>query len=149
MNGILKKLKNLNAYLKDFSLENRPDVTFNYVTGQEDAAPRLQTTTGIQVLVVRPQARMALRDTDSPRRTQMDAAFFILEKDLGAGKTPQLECEQYDRALEVADEILSQVREDSEDCDAFSNLSLTDIEVRPEVKAFGSWNGYSLALTIE
>lgn len=149
MNGLLKKLKRLNAYLKDFHLEDRRDVTFNFVTGQEDAAPRLQTKTGIQVLIVRPEARISFRDPDSPQSTIMDVAFFVLEKDLGAGKTDQLEYEQYGRCLDVTDEILSQIREDSEDCDAFSGLSFTDAEVRPEVKVFGSWNGYSLSLSIE
>lgn len=149
MNGILKKLKRLNAYLRGFSLEDRPDVAFNFVTGQEDAAPRLVPLAGIQVLVVRPEARISLLDPDSPRSNVMDVAFFILEKDLGAGKTDQLEQEQYDRTLDVADAILSRIRDDSEDCDAIAGFSFTDVEVRPEVKVFGSWNGYSLAMSIE
>lgn len=149
MNGILRKLKRINAYLRDFSLPERPEVHFNYVTGQEDAAPRLATLAGIQVLAVRPEARVNFLDPDSPRRYIIDAAFFILEKDLGDGKTDIREREQYDRCLDVADDILSKIREDSDSCDSLSGITLTDAEVRPEVKVFSSWNGYSLSLSFE
>lgn len=149
MNGILKKLKNLNAYLKVFQLEDRPDVTFNYVTGYDDAANLLQTKTGLQVLVVRPTARISFQDSDSPRSCIMDTAFFVLEKDLGSGRTSRLECEQYDRTLEVLDAVFEQILDDSEGCEDFASLTLLDADIQPEIKVFASWNGYSLALEIE
>lgn len=149
MNTILKKLKNLNAYLKAFHLEDRPDVTFNYVTGYDDAANLLQTKTGLQVLVVRPEARIGFHDSDSVSNCIMDTAFFVLEKDLGAGKIARLENEQYDRTLDVLDIIFSQLLEDSENCEGFAGLSLYNADVKPEVKVFASWNGYSLGLEIE
>ncbi len=149
MNGILKKLKRINAYLQTFSLEDHPDVAFNFVTGQEDAAPRLVPLAGIQVLIARPEARISFRDPDSIKNDITNTVFFILEKDLGAGKTDRLEQEQYNRALDVADAILSKIREDSRDCDSLTGFNFTDVEVRPEVKAFGGWNGYSVAISIE
>lgn len=149
MNTILKKLKNLNAYLKAFHLEDRPDVTFNYVTGYDDAANLLQTKTGLQVLVIRPEAHINFQDTDSPRNIVMDTAFYVLEKDLGAGRTSRLECEQYDRTLDVLDAIFTQILDDSEGCDGFASLTLMDADIQPEIKVFASWNGYSLALEIE
>ena len=149
MNTILKKLKNLNAYLKAFHREDRPDVTFNYVTGYDDAANLLQTKTGLQVLVIRPTGRISFQDSDSPRTCVMDTAFFVLEKDLGAGRTSRLECEQYDRTLDVLDAIFTQILDDSEGCDDFAGLTLMDADIQPEIKVFASWNGYSLALEIE
>ena len=149
MNGILEKLSKLNGYLKNFNLEDRPEVTFNYVTGYDDAATLLQTRTGIQVLVVRPEARLAFKDLDEPQSIVMDTVFFALEKDLGAGRTSRLECEQYDRTLEVLSDIFSKLMEDNEGCEGFAGLTLTSAEVKPESKVFASWNGYSLALEIE
>lgn len=147
MRKTLRKLKRLNAYLHDFTVDDHPEAICNYVTSQEDAAPRLSTRTGIQVLVARPEMRMSFDDSDSPADCTMDAAFFVLEKDLGNAKTDSTECAQYDRTLDVVDAIIGQLLSDTDNCDRLSGIDVADIEVRPEVKVFSSWNGYSLAVS--
>lgn len=149
MNGRLGKLRKVDGYLRDLQLSDYPDVNFNYVTSQEDAAPRLQTLAGTQVLVARPEFRLGFSDPDTPRTTYIDTVFFVLEKDLDNGKTDQLECEQYDRCCMIAERILERFISDSGSCEYLCGMNITEVIVRPEVKVFGSWNGYSIAISLE
>ena len=148
MKGLLGKLRSLDGYLRDFRLPDRPEVRFNYVTSQEDAAPRLYERSGIQVLVARPEMRQSFMDLEIPQSTFIETVFFILEKDMEAGKTDRLECEQYDRLEEIAEEILELLFLNLSGCGLLGGLVVTDFVVRPEVKVFGSWNGYSVAISL-
>jgi len=149
MNGRLRKLRRLDAYLRDMALSDYPEVNFNYVTSQEDSAPRLSTRSGTQVLVARPELRLMFRDLDTEQNAIIETIFFALEPDLDAGKTDVLECQQYDRCCEIEERILERILTDCDRCDALAGLRVTDVAVRPEVKLFGSWNGYSMAISME
>lgn len=148
MKGLLGKLRRVDGYLRHFALPDRPEVRFNYVTSQEDAAPRLYDCSGIQVLVARPEMRQSFRDLEIPMSTVIETVFFVLEKDLEAGKTDHLECAQYDRLEEIAEEILELFFRNLESCGLVGGIVVTDFVVRPEVKIFGSWNGYSVAISL-
>ena len=148
MKGLLGKLRSIDGYLRDFMLTARPEVRFNYVTSQEDAAPRLADCSGTQVLVARPEMRQSFQNLEIPQVSYIETVFFVLERDLDSGKTDRLECAQYDRLEEIAEEILERFFRDLESCGLLGGLVVTDFVVRPEVKVFGSWNGYSVAISL-
>ena len=147
MRGSLTKLINLSAYLKDMDIRSRPEVKFHYIIGQDDAANILKDLSGIRVLSARPETRISFQKEETARET-LETVLFVLDKDLDAGKTVQKECEQYDTLLELADELLGQLRDACNSCDLLSELRVTDATVRPEVKLFGSWNGYSISISL-
>ena len=147
--GILRKLRNLNGYLRDLRLPGRQDVAFSYVTSQADATSRLDKASGFQVLVARPDCTVNM--VDDGLRKSFDTAVFVLEKDLGNGKTDKAEALQYDRAEMIMDEILGRLIGDlgSDTCHALAGLSLVNVVISPEIFIFGGWNGYSMQLTFE
>lgn len=146
---ILQKLRNLNGYLRDLRLPWMQDVTFSYVTSQADATTRLDKASGFQVLVARPDC--TINNVDDGFRKSFDTAVFVLEKDLGNGKTDKAEALQYDRAEGILDEILGKLFGDldSDTCNALAGLSLVSVVISPEIFIFGGWNGYSAQLTFE
>ena len=76
MKGLLGKLRRVDGYLRHFALPDRPEVRFNYVTSQEDAAPRLYDCSGIQVLVARPEMRQSFRDLEIPTTVLREIRFW-------------------------------------------------------------------------
>lgn len=145
----LGKLRNLNGYLRDLRLPWRQDVQFSYVTSQADATSRIDKASGFQALVARPDCTVNIID-GSPRQS-LDTVIFVLEKDLGNGKTDSREAMQYDKAEEILDEILGKLLGDleSDTCNALAGLTLESVVISPEVFIFGGWNGYSMRLTFE
>lgn len=145
----LRKLRNLNRYLRDLRLPMRQDVQFNYVTSQADATSRLDKASGFQVLVARPDC--TLNFVDSRPLQSFDTAIFVLDKDLGNAKTDKGETIQYDKAEEILDEILGKLLADleSDTCNSLAGLTLSSAVISPEIFIYGGWNGYSMVLTFE
>jgi hypothetical protein len=141
----LEKLTKLNSFLRTLSLADKPEVAFNYVTTESDATSLLDKSAGIQVLIARPELRQSFDDLGVPRSTDLDTAIFVLEKNLGAARTAQTECEQFDRLEEVAEDILNLVFESMYNCTY--GLQVSNLDIRPEVSIFGGWNGYSIAIS--
>lgn len=148
MNDSLKKLESINAFLRDMEFRERPDIRFHYITGQEDAAILLKDVAGIRVLAARPEERIVFDRSGTASET-IETVFFVLDKDLDAGKTPERECKQYDGLLEIVQLLLDYLMDRCDSCCRLAGLRISNAVVRPEVKVFGSWNGYSLALTFK
>lgn len=146
MSESMRKLKRLSDFLRYLDIPDRSDIRFHYITGQEDAAVLLKDEAGIRVLAARPEARISFDNSGTAAET-IETVFFVLDKDLDAGKTAERECKQYDDLLKIVRALLDLILERCDDCCKLAGLRVTDAVVRPEVKVFGSWNGYSLALT--
>ena len=147
MRGSLTKLIRLSSYLKDLEIRSYPSVKHHYITGQDDAANLLKDLSGIRVLSARPETRMSISEDETQRET-LETVLFVLDKDLDAGKTAQKECAQYDALLEIADELLGELLAACNSCGPLCNLEIKNVMVRPEVKLFGSWNGYSISISM-
>lgn len=148
MNSRLRNLHNLNTFLKNFTI---PELNcgFHYVTSQTDATTTLDKLSGDQVLLARPELRQ-YGDSDTFEET-IDTAVFVLAKDLGAGRTQAKEDAQFDRLADIADAVLSKIDKTvtEGDCPLLAGFIVTDIAVVPEVQIFGSWQGYSIAITFK
>lgn len=140
----LAKLGRLEAYLRNITVSD-VSVTVSYVTAQDDATSLLNAAAGLQVLIARPECRQNFGPDANARSTDMETVVFALEKSLGAGNTPERELEQFDRCLEVCDEILDKLFADADSCSL--GLELTALDLRPEVSVFGGWNGYSMSIS--
>lgn len=144
----LQNLSNLNRYLRDFSLPQYPrGVKCSYVTSQADATSLLDKCAGKQVLLARPELRQT-GEGDSFSDV-IDTAVFVLAKDLGAAKTQEKENALFDELEGIADDILSKIDCDltSGSCSLLPGFSIDEVIVTPEIQIFGSWCGYSLAIT--
>lgn len=141
---MLSKLERLDSYLKYLTAAG---ARISCIINQEDATSRLASAYGMQVLLARPEMKESLDDLLTPKTTVISTVIFVLEKDLGAGRTDETVTAQYDRTLAVADTILSNMCDDLEACEL--GLRLTDFNVVPEVSLFGGWNGYSISLSFK
>lgn len=144
----LRNLSSLDRYLRDFSLlQHSGTVKFSYVTSQADATSLLDKYSGNQVLLARPELRQT-GDGDSFADV-IDTAIFVLAKDLGAGKTQQKVNAQFDTLESIADDILTKIDDDltSGSCSLMSGFVIDEVIVTPEIQIFGSWCGFSLAIT--
>lgn len=143
----LQNLSKLNQYLRDFSLPQSYAVTCSYVTSQADATSLLDKCSGKQVLLARPELRQT---GDSDGFTDViDTAVFVLAKDLGAGKTQAKVNTQFDELESIAEAILSKIDDDltSGSCTLLPGFTIEEVIVTPEIQIFGSWCGFSLAIT--
>lgn len=148
MNSRLRNLHNLNTFLQSFTVADL-DCGFHYVTDQGDATTTLDKLSGDQVLLARPESRQ-YGDSDGYQET-IDTAVFVLAKDLGAGRTQEKEDAQFDRLEEIADVVLSKIDNavTSGDCPLLAGFVISDVVIVPEKQIFGSWQGYSLAITFK
>lgn len=146
MNSRLRNLRNLDRYLQHFHIDDL-GCGFRYVTAQADATTTLDKLAGDQVLLARPEMRQ-YGDSDGYEET-IDTAVFVLAKDLGAGRTQAKEDAQFERLADIADKVLSKIDNTvtAGDCPLLAGFIVTDIVVTPEVQIFGSWQGYSIAIT--
>lgn len=145
----LGALERLGAFLLNLRLPERPDASFSFVTGQADLTTLLDKSSGIRVLLARPEMRQTLPDGLDPDTVRYETVAFILMKDLGAAKTELREQAAYDDMLTIADAILSRLFDATENCELLAGLRLTGFEVVPEVSIFGSWFGYSVTMIFE
>lgn len=144
----LRNLNSLNQYLRDFSLPlHRDNVACSYVTSQADATSLLDKRSGKQVLLARPELRQS-GEGDSFIDV-IDTAVFVLAKDLGAAKTQEKENALFYELEGIADDILSKIDCDltSGSCSLLPGFYIDEVIVSPEIQIFGSWCGYSLAIT--
>lgn len=148
MNSRLKNLRKLNTFLQNFAVAAL-DCGFHYVTDQGDATTTLDKLSGDQVLLARPELRQ-YGDSDGYQET-IDTAVFVLAKDLGAGRTQEREDAQFDRLEDIADTVLGKIDDaiTSGDCPLLAGFEISDIAVVPEKQIFGSWQGYSIAITFK
>lgn len=146
MNSRLKNLRKLNTFLRNFTVAGL-NCGFHYVTDQGDATTTLDKLSGDQVLLARPELRQ-YGDSDGYKET-IDTAVFVLAKDLGAGRTQEKENDQFDRLENIADIVLEKIDDaiTSGDCPLLAGFEIIDIAVVPEKQIFGSWQGYSIAIT--
>ena len=146
MNSRLKNLRKLNTFLRNFTVAGL-DCGFHYVTDQGDATTTLDKLSGDQVLLARPELHQ-YGDSDGYKET-IDTAVFVLAKDLGAGRTQEKENDQFDRLENIADIVLEKIDDaiTSGDCPLLAGFEIIDIAVVPEKQIFGSWQGYSIAIT--
>lgn len=149
MNHLLRKLNALNGYLRSFAVPGRDDVKVSYVTAYADATSRLDNETGIQLLIARPEMRAWSQDGEAPTSAQMESAVFILMKDFGSARTDALEREAYDTMEEIAAIALAEIYDKAGSCTALAGIRCTGFEIVPVTSTFGSWFGYSIALTFE
>ena len=146
----LKKLAQLNKYLRCLRLPGRQDVTFSYVTNQADATSRLDKASGAQVLMARPDCSLRSISEDHIE-SYLDTVIFVLDKDLGAGKTDAAEEKQYDKLEAITGDILDLIYRTiaESSCEMLSGFRLASATVTPEAMIFGGWTGYSIELSFE
>lgn len=150
----LRKLQRLTDYLARFSMTvplDGDDVHIKPImtTAQSDATSKLAHRSGVQVLFARPEENQS--GNSDYHSDYIGTAVFVLEKNLGLDKTPDLEDDQYARLLLIADAILGKMADDTsgDDCNLVSSLSLSSAVVTPEASLFGGWSGYSVELSFE
>lgn len=148
MNSRLKHLRNLNDFLKNFTIAGLA-CSFHYVTSQADATTLLDKCSGDRVLLARPEMRQ-YGDSDGYEET-LDTAVFVLAKDLGAGRTQTKENAQFDRLEMIAEAVLKKIDDSvtGGNCPLLAGFTVTEVAVVPETQIFGSWQGYSIDITFK
>lgn len=150
----LRKLQRLTDYLAGFRMtvpldgdEIRIDPIMT--TAQTDATSKLAHRSGVQVLIARPEENQT--GNSDNHRDYIGTAVFVLEKNLGLDRTPDLENDQYSKLLQITDAILSKISDDTsgDDCNLVSGFSLSSAVITPEASLFGGWSGYSVELSFE
>lgn len=138
------KLLNLNKNLGELSFPDLASKT-HYTTSNSDTTSHLDKEKGDQIVVARPEL-----DASSLQTGSLSTVIFVLDRDLGAGKTPEKEKEQYDRLLDKSVHIFKAIKDLTESgCNAYSGLTLSKYSVTPETSVFGGWIGWSIELTFE
>jgi hypothetical protein len=142
----LQKLQKLSQYLEHFTIEG---ATCGYVVTQADATSRLNSATGDNILLARPDLRQS--GNNDFIRQDLSTAIFVLAKDLGAGRTDDLVNEEYNRLAELTDKVLEKIVEDCTNhrCGMMAGMNLISVDIVPEYSIFGGWNGYSIELKFE
>ena len=138
------KLQNLNKFLKNLNI---PDLNCNthFTTANADTTSRLDKESGDQLVLARPEM-----DGADPTDATMSTVFFVLSRDLGTGKTPAKEDEQYERLLSKATTVFYQIKNATEDgCHLLAGLEISRYSVTPETLIFGSWVGWSVEIVFE
>lgn len=149
MKSSLQKIRNLETYLRNFFLPEL-ECGFSYVTTQGTATTRLARLAGDQVLSARPEIQLTSPQGEGVSYL-LDTVIFVLDKDLGNGKTPEGEEEQFDRLQAKALEILERIRRDATEghCGLLSGLVLYDARILPQASVFGSWCGFSIEISFQ
>lgn len=138
------KLQNLNKVLSQLSFRDL-DCKTHFTTANADATSRLDKETGDQIVLARPEL-----ETSTLTSGVISTVVFVLSRDLGAGKTPEKECDQYDRLLEKAMKIYSRVLDlTTSGCSHLGGLELARYSVTPETSILGGWIGWSIELIFE
>lgn len=144
----LSRLISLNSYLRSMKLPDGTDVV--HVVDQENATAALAKAAGDHLLVAVPEISEHGRDSDSFSST-LSAAFFVLARVNGTGRTQISADAAYDRLLVLAQELLSTIEGDltSGGCTLVAGLVLTDVQVTPIYSIFGGWSGWAVEMTFE
>ena len=138
------KLQNLNRFLKDLKI---PEINCktHLTTANADATSRLDKATGDQLVLARPEM-----DGADPTDATISTVFFVLSRDLGTGKTPAKEDEQYERLLEKAKTVFYHIKNATESgCHLLAGLEMSRYSVTPETSIFGGWVGWSVEIVFE
>lgn len=144
-----KYLSRLSLPLRELTMDGETSVRAIMTTAASDATSKLSRLAGTRLLVARPDMR---RDGDSDSyRVTMSTALFVLEKDLAQDRTPEAEEEQYDRLAGLALDLVDRITADttSGSCGLVGGMSVSSVDVNPEVSLFGGWRGYSVEITFE
>ena len=138
------KLQNLNNILSQLSFPDL-DCKTHFTTANADATSRLDKETGDQIVLARPEL-----ETSTLTSGVISTVIFVLSRDLGAGKTPEKECAQYERLLEKAIDIYKRIQDlATSGCSHLGGLALTRYSVTPEISILGGWIGWSIELFFE
>lgn len=139
----IEKLSKVSAFLRNLNVSA---VNAIFTTGQADATKSLSTAVGSQIVTSRPELH------HSSGTSTIEAVIFVLDKDLGNGKTPAAEDEQYSDLLNMVDGIIYRINNaiESPGCNSsLLGLQLTDYSIVPETSLFGGWIGWSIDITFE
>ena len=139
----VKKLSKLSGYLERFSI---PGTQSNFTTNGSDATHRLNSASGTQLVISRPELQHS-----GPFHDSIDAVIFILEKELGNGGTPQRYNERYNYLSSLVEQVIDAVERSTDGTcsSALSGLELSGFSVTPETSIFGGWFGWSIELNFE
>lgn len=138
------KLQNLNKFLKDLKIPEI-DCKTHFTTANADATSRLDKESGDQLVLARPEM-----EGRTPTEAAISTVFFVLSRDLGAGKTPAKEDQQYERLLEKAQTVFYNIKNATEGrCSQMAGLEMARYSVTPETSIFGSWVGWSVEIIFE
>ena len=138
------KLQNLNKFLRSFAIYELNCKT-HFTTANADTTSRLDKEMGDQLVLARPEM-----DGTDPTDATISTVFFVLSRDLGAGKTPVKEEEQYERLLSKAQTVFYHIKNATEGgCGLLAGLKMSRYSVTPELSIFGSWVGWSVEIVFE
>ena len=138
------KLQNLNKFLKTLAIHGL-NCSTHFTTANADTTSRLDKELGDQLVLARPEM-----DGSDPTDSTISTVFFVLARDLGAGKTPIKEDEQYERLLSKAATVFYHIKNATEDgCHLLAGLEISRYSVTPETSIFGSWVGWSVEIVFE
>lgn len=112
------------------------------------AVNRLKDLQGTHIVAVYPTTSFTDDDADFAQRISTHY-LFVLEKD-DAGQTLENEIQQYQQVYEKAIKIVDHLTGtgSTAPCQQFPNLALSRLNIEPEYRIFGGWNGYSLSFTL-
>lgn len=141
------KLHSLMIYLSDFSLPDS-DIKPRVCVNQAQATSRLAMCKGgPQIIIARPELTETGRDSNI-YNSSLNTAIFVVEKALGQNSFDERDDEQFHRLLDIASKVMTKIEQDTEDwnCQHLRGLTISAIEVAPEMSIFGGWCGYSIEI---
>lgn len=139
------KLQRLNDELQKLEFDTAIATKTIFTTANADTTARLDKQVGDVLVLARPEL-----DATSLRTGSISTVFFVLDRDLGAKKTPENEDAQYSRLLEKANSAFSMIQTMTvSSCNLLTGLQIARYSVTPETSIFGGWVGWSVEIVFE